>query len=73
MFAITKAVDLNWLVQGGQQYWAFPFSKGSLIECTFYRVCLICKLRSSKDNQLVAQPSVRQNRLDSCDGARTDN
>jgi hypothetical protein len=32
MFAVSKASDLNWLVQGGQWYWAFPFSKGSLSE-----------------------------------------
>jgi hypothetical protein len=31
MFAISKAADLNQLVQGGQLYWAFPFSKGSLV------------------------------------------
>jgi hypothetical protein len=27
MFAVSKAADLNKLVQGGQLYWAFPFSK----------------------------------------------
>ncbi len=31
MFAISKAADLNWLVQG-QLYWAFHSSKGSLQE-----------------------------------------
>ncbi len=30
MFAISKAANLNSLVQGGQLYLAFPFSKGSL-------------------------------------------
>ncbi len=30
MFALSKAADLNWLVQGGQLYWAFPFSKVSV-------------------------------------------
>ncbi len=28
MFALSKAADLN--LQGGQLYWAFPFSNGSL-------------------------------------------
>ncbi len=32
MFAFSKAAVLNSLVQGGQQYWTFPFSKGSLVE-----------------------------------------
>jgi len=26
MFSVSKAADLNLLVQGGQLYWAFPFS-----------------------------------------------
>jgi hypothetical protein len=30
MFAISEAADANYLVQGGQLYWALPFSKGSL-------------------------------------------
>ena len=30
MIAISKAADLIELIQGGQLYWAFPFSKGSL-------------------------------------------
>jgi hypothetical protein len=30
MFAISKAADLNKLLQGGQPYLAFPFSQGSL-------------------------------------------
>jgi hypothetical protein len=30
MFAILKAADPNWLVQGGQLYQAFPVSKSSL-------------------------------------------
>jgi hypothetical protein len=30
MFALSKAADLNYLGQGGQQYRAFPFSKDSL-------------------------------------------
>ncbi len=34
MFPISKEVDLNKLVQGGQLYWAFPFSKGSLVVVT---------------------------------------
>jgi hypothetical protein len=32
MFLISKAADLNLLVQGGQWYCAFPFSKDSLIK-----------------------------------------
>jgi hypothetical protein len=31
MFAVSKSADLNQLLQGGKLYWAFPFSKGSLI------------------------------------------
>ncbi len=31
MFAISKAADLNQLVQGGHLYWAFPFSNSSLL------------------------------------------
>jgi hypothetical protein len=31
MFSISKATDLNQLVQGGLLYWAFPFSEGSLL------------------------------------------
>jgi len=30
VFSISKAADLNWLVQGGQLYWAFLFCKCSL-------------------------------------------
>jgi len=30
MYAITKVANLNWIVQGGQAYLAFPFSKGSV-------------------------------------------
>ncbi len=30
MLSISKAKDLNWLIQGGQLYWAFPLNKGSL-------------------------------------------
>ncbi len=30
MFALSKAANLIKLGQGGQLYWAFPFSKGSL-------------------------------------------
>jgi len=29
--------DLNKLVQGGQLYWAFPFSKGSLVQPSYHR------------------------------------
>jgi hypothetical protein len=32
MFAMPKVADLNDLLQGGQLYWAFPFSKGSMIK-----------------------------------------
>ncbi len=32
MFATSKGADLNQLVQGGQPYLAFHFSKGSLAE-----------------------------------------
>ena len=28
---VVKGADLNQLVQGGQLYWDFPFSKGSLV------------------------------------------
>jgi len=28
---ISKAADLDYLVQGGQLYTAFPFSKGSVV------------------------------------------
>ncbi len=31
IFTIKQA-DLNWLVQGGQLYWTFPFSKTSLAD-----------------------------------------
>ncbi len=31
MFVMSKATNLNYLVQGGQLYWAFPFCKGSLV------------------------------------------
>ncbi len=27
---MSKAADLSYLVQGGQLYWAFPFSEDSL-------------------------------------------
>jgi len=30
MFEISKAADLIQFLKGGQPYWAFPFSKGSL-------------------------------------------
>jgi hypothetical protein len=30
MFVMSKAADLNWQVEVGQLYRAFPFSKGSL-------------------------------------------
>ncbi len=33
-FLNIKQNDMNELVQGGQPYWAFPFSKTSLVECT---------------------------------------
>ncbi len=32
MFALSKAVDLNYLVQGGKPFRAFLFSKGSLFQ-----------------------------------------
>jgi len=32
MFALSKVADLSELVQGGQLYRAFPFSKGSLAQ-----------------------------------------
>ncbi len=31
MFAVSKGADLNLIVQGGQWYNAFPFSKVSLV------------------------------------------
>jgi hypothetical protein len=31
MFEISKGTKLNKFVHGGQLYWAFPFSKGSLL------------------------------------------
>jgi hypothetical protein len=30
MFELLEAADINCFVQGGQLYWPFPFSKGSL-------------------------------------------
>ncbi len=30
-----KWADLNWLVQGGQLYWAFPFRKSSLVTLSY--------------------------------------
>ncbi len=30
--SVWKAADLNWLAQGGQQYWNFPFSRASMVE-----------------------------------------
>ncbi len=30
IFSVSKASDLNWLVQGGQQYSFFHFSEASL-------------------------------------------
>ncbi len=35
MFAILKAVALNYLIQGGQLYWSFPFSKSSVMSNYF--------------------------------------
>ncbi len=32
MFSLSKGADLNYLVQGGHVYWAFPFSKCSLLK-----------------------------------------
>ncbi len=32
MFSISKVADLNKLVQGGQLYWAFPFSSCFLVQ-----------------------------------------
>jgi hypothetical protein len=31
-FLLSKVADLNYLIQGGQLYWAFPFSKRSTIQ-----------------------------------------
>ncbi len=31
MFAVSKAAYIDSLVQGSQRYWAFPFSKISLL------------------------------------------
>jgi len=38
-FFSIKGADLNWLVVGGKLYWAFPFSKTSLVGpwCVFSR------------------------------------
>jgi hypothetical protein len=36
MFALSKAVDLSGLLHGGQLYWAFPFSKGSLDKYSYF-------------------------------------
>jgi hypothetical protein len=35
MFEMSKTAGLNWLVQGGQLYRAFPFGKGSAVRETF--------------------------------------
>ncbi len=35
MFAMPKTADLNFLVQGGQLYWAILFSNGSLPKLRF--------------------------------------
>jgi hypothetical protein len=40
MFELSKAADLNLLVQGGHLYWAFHFSKGSLPN--IYTKTLVC-------------------------------
>ncbi len=45
ILSISKAADLNWLVQGGLLYLAYPFSKGSLDkECIFHQEQIICLL-----------------------------
>ncbi len=45
ILSISKAADLNWLVQGGQLYLAFPFRKGSVEkECIFHQEQIICLL-----------------------------
>ncbi len=36
MFAISEAGDLNQLAQGGQLYWASPFSKSSLVATSLF-------------------------------------
>ncbi len=43
-FLIEKEADLNWLVLGGQWYWAFLFCKGSLDRATICR--MTCKRKS---------------------------
>jgi len=37
MFAASKAPNLSWLVQGGLQYWEFPFSNDSLVKVVAYK------------------------------------
>jgi hypothetical protein len=46
MFALSIATDLSKLVQGGQLYRAFPFSKGSLnFPMTGFGIIIFTKLR----------------------------
>jgi hypothetical protein len=42
ILSVLKAANLNQLVQGGQLYWAFPFSKDSLLICFEEDSLLIC-------------------------------
>ncbi len=34
MFSLSKEADQNWLEQGDQLYWAFPFVKDSMVNAT---------------------------------------
>ena len=51
MFIMSKEVDLNQLVQGGQLYRAFPFSNASLVnaslrKCTkLYPIGILKRIR----------------------------
>jgi hypothetical protein len=51
MFELSKAADLNGLVHGGQLYWGFLFSKGSLDKLTLYKqviTLLVIKFQSTQ-------------------------
>jgi hypothetical protein len=37
MFSILKGATLNFLVQGGQLYWAFHFSKTSVVKLNIFK------------------------------------
>ncbi len=50
MFAMPKAADLNELVEVGQLYWAFPFSKVSLVPDMCHYFYLVKNLKIAKNS-----------------------